>query len=112
MIPLILTLMMFGLGLLLTVAGFPMALGRVKRNAFYGFRTRKTLSSDHVWYLANRYSGRRLILAGAVIMVLSVPFGLVAPLLGKDIAAWVMLVLIMGPILWMLASSLKYLARL
>ncbi|HAY14260.1 MAG TPA: hypothetical protein DCY02_07290 [Armatimonadetes bacterium] len=112
MIPLLLTLMMFGLGLLLAVAGFPMALGRVGRNSIYGFRTRKTLSSDHVWYLANRHSGRRMILAGAAIMLLSVPFGMVAPLLGKTFAPWLMLALIMVPILWMLASSLKYLARL
>lgn len=112
MMALILTLTLFGMGMLIALSGFPLALGKVKRNSLYGFRTRKTLASDHAWYLANRYTGRRLILAGAAIMLLSIPFGLVAPLMGKDLAAWVMLTIIMAPLLVMLVSSLRYLARL
>jgi uncharacterized membrane protein len=48
------------------VFGIPMALGLVPPNRFYGFRTRKTLSSADVWYRANRFSGWTLAIAGIV----------------------------------------------
>jgi hypothetical protein len=53
-----------------------------------------------------------MIKAGVAIMVFSVPFGLIAPLLGSSIATWVMVAILMIPILGMLVSSFKYLARL
>jgi uncharacterized membrane protein len=49
---------------LAVVLGVPMALGLVPPNRFYGYRTRKTLSSAVVWYRANRISGSSLIIAG------------------------------------------------
>lgn len=109
---LILTLMLFGCGILMSVVGMPMALGRVRRNSLYGFRTRKTLSSDHVWYLANRYSGRALVGAGLIMMLGSIPFFFVASLLGPTVGAWLMLAFLMVPLLWMLVKSMKYVARL
>ncbi|MDF1752604.1 MAG: SdpI family protein [Verrucomicrobiales bacterium] len=33
----------------------------MKRNQLYGFRTRKTLSSDEIWYPANQYAGKALL---------------------------------------------------
>ncbi len=41
----------------------PMVLKKVPRNLVYGYRTRLTLSDDHVWYEANAYFGRGLLLA-------------------------------------------------
>ncbi len=46
------------------VFGIPMALGLIPPNRFYGYRTRKTLSSVDVWYRANRFSGWALAIAG------------------------------------------------
>ena len=40
-----------------------MAFGHVKRNAYFGFRTPKTLSEDRIWHPANRYAGRALLCA-------------------------------------------------
>ena len=40
-----------------------MALGRVRRNAYFGFRTPATLSDDRIWDPANRYAGRALLCA-------------------------------------------------
>jgi uncharacterized membrane protein len=40
-----------------------MALGRVKRNPYVGFRTPATLSDDRIWDPANRYAGRALLVA-------------------------------------------------
>jgi len=42
----------------------PMVAGMVPRNRLYGFRTRATLSSDAIWYPANRMAGSALLRAG------------------------------------------------
>ena len=44
----------------------PMVLAMVPPNAFYGFRTPRTLSSPRIWYAANRVSGWFLIVASAL----------------------------------------------
>ena len=49
---------------LLCCVSLPLILGRVPRNGLYGFRTPKTLSSDSVWYPANRHAGRELLTCG------------------------------------------------
>jgi SdpI/YhfL family protein len=40
--------------LLIIVLSIPMILRKVPRNSLYGFRTAYTLSSDEVWYRANK----------------------------------------------------------
>jgi len=61
-------------GLFLIGLGLPMYMKKVKPNPVYGFRTRKTLSNEAVWYDANRYAGRCLILTGVfgIVMCLAV----------------------------------------
>jgi SdpI/YhfL family protein len=49
---------------LAAVFGIPMGMGLIPPNRFYGFRTRKTLSSVDIWYRANRFSGWALAIAG------------------------------------------------
>jgi uncharacterized membrane protein len=49
---------------LFVLLAIPLILGIVPRNYFYGFRSRRTLESDAVWYPANRMSGVLLALAG------------------------------------------------
>jgi hypothetical protein len=44
----------------------PLALRKIRRNVFYGFRTRATLADDFVWYEANAHFGRGLIVASGV----------------------------------------------
>jgi hypothetical protein len=44
--------------------GIPMALGLVPPNRFYGYRTRRTLSSVDVWYRPNRVCRWSLAIAG------------------------------------------------
>jgi uncharacterized membrane protein len=48
----------------LVVLAIPLVLEKVPRNYFYGFRTRYTLSSDAVWYRANKISGITLLIGG------------------------------------------------
>jgi hypothetical protein len=44
----------------------PLVLRKVRRNVVYGFRTRATLSDDSIWYEANAYFGRALLIACGV----------------------------------------------
>jgi hypothetical protein len=66
--------------LLLIVVADPLVLGLIPRNRLYGFRTKKTLSDDGIWYRVNR-------LAGFGIMIASVVYGAVAAAWPYDRAA-------------------------
>jgi hypothetical protein len=59
-------------GLALVLAGVPLLRGWIPRNRWSGFRVPKTLSSDRIWYEANRVAGRDLMIAGAVVMATAV----------------------------------------
>ena len=55
--------------LLLALVAIPLLLRKVPRNVVYGYRTRKTLSDDVIWYEANAHFGRGLLIACAVTAV-------------------------------------------
>lgn len=55
------TILAVALGLLLVA--IPLALRKVGPNVVYGYRTRATLANEAVWYEANAYFGKRLIVA-------------------------------------------------
>ena len=61
--------MFIALGLLFVILGLPMALRRVPRNRFYGFRTPATLADDRVWYPANARSGVDLVVLGGLLVL-------------------------------------------
>ena len=52
--------------LVVLVLSIPMILGKVPPNGAYGFRTPKTLSSEDVWYPANRAAGWFMLAAMAI----------------------------------------------
>lgn len=54
-------------GLGMSAISIPMIQRWVRPNPFYGFRTRKSLSSPAIWYEINAYSGKRLFIAGIFI---------------------------------------------
>ena len=62
---------------LFAILAIPLILRRVPRNVVYGFRTCTTLSDDFVWYEANAYFGRGLVVssfisAAAILMLYGV----------------------------------------
>jgi uncharacterized membrane protein len=61
--------------LIIIAVALPMVLGIVPPNGIYGFRTPYTMSSDDVWYRANRISGIALVVSGAmwIALVLLLP---------------------------------------
>ena len=48
----------------------PLICEKVPRKGFYGFRTALTMSSDQVWYRANKISGIALLVGGVVWLIL------------------------------------------
>src|SRR4051812_12857184 len=51
------------------VVAIPLIAGLIGRNSLYGFRTPRTMSSDDVWYPANRVGGVLMLIAGIVWLV-------------------------------------------
>jgi uncharacterized membrane protein len=54
----------------LVAASVPLMRGRVKPNRTYGFKTRKTLSDERVWYAANQILGKDMFLTGIATLLL------------------------------------------
>lgn len=52
--------------LILFIVGVPLAIGVIPRNRLYGFRTRRTLADDAVWYPVNRMAGWGIMIATAI----------------------------------------------
>lgn len=57
------------MGLLLTGLSVPMMYDKIPPNAWYGFRTPRTLSDPDIWYAANRVAGRNLAVAGVIVSI-------------------------------------------
>lgn len=55
--------------LLFIILGIPLYLQKIKPNAFYGFRTGKTLSDPQIWYAVNHVLGIDLCIAGCVMLL-------------------------------------------
>jgi uncharacterized membrane protein len=52
--------------LILLIVAVPLVLGVIPRNRLYGFRTRRTLADDALWYRVNRFAGIGIMIASAI----------------------------------------------
>lgn len=99
-------------GLLMIVLAVPMIRGKISPNHWYGFRVRRTLEDPEIWYPANAYAGKLLLIYGLVIMATA----LILPRLFSDLTdedlAWVMTFVLLGGIVIMLFLSWRYLRSL
>jgi uncharacterized membrane protein len=94
-------------GLLYIGLGIPLFLGRVKPNAWYGCRTRKTMSSERIWYAVNRVTGRDLIGAGIFIVVTSVLIYTFRGNVNPDYAVAVLLSVLVVSVIVMIINSIR-----
>ena len=107
-----------GVGLLFLLLGLPMAFNKIKPNGFYGFRTKKTLSNEKIWYAANCFSGKMLSIAGSAIAVLCgicllyVSMSQNAAGFTKDTIAFIFLGIVFIPLAITIAASLFYIRKL
>ncbi len=51
---------------LIALLSLPLIFGWIPRQSFYGARTSKTLSSDDIWYPANRFAGVVLLVSSCI----------------------------------------------
>jgi uncharacterized membrane protein len=92
---------------LLAALNVPLMLRRIRPNGLYGFRTPRTLSSPEVWYPANAFAGRALLIAAIV--------SLAATWLVPEPAyatVWVPLLICLGPLMLAVIASFAYLRRI
>lgn len=73
-------LLFAGLGLLLVALGWPLATRRVGPNRWYGLRVPATFADEHVWYEANAFTGRDLMVMGLVLALVAVILPLILDL--------------------------------
>ena len=64
-------------GAVLLITCIPLALGKIGRNRWYGYRIKATMNDDRVWYPVNERTGRQLAITALVLLVLCL-VGLVA----------------------------------
>ena len=56
---------------MLILSALPMLYNRVKPNRWYGFRIPKILSDERIWYPANSYAAKGMILTGIITIVVA-----------------------------------------
>ena len=55
----------------LLLAAFPLALGLIPRNRFFGIRTATTMADDSAWYRVNRFGAGGFFLSGAIYLAVA-----------------------------------------
>ncbi|HAL46060.1 MAG: hypothetical protein A2Y12_06565 [Planctomycetes bacterium GWF2_42_9] len=102
------------IGLLIVAISIPLLFDKVKPNQWYGFRTPKTLSNPEIWYKANKYMAKNMLIAGIIIMatfiILPTLKSHFEPGIGTSIALFYFIIMI--PILIVIIRSLLYLRKL
>lgn len=99
------------LGLVFIGISIPLALGKVKPNSGYGFRVPKTMNNPDIWYSANAYAGKGIIVAGVALLTAALLLPLVP---GMNLALYaflysLLLVVSLGIAIWM---SFMYVKKL
>lgn len=108
--PILLTLFI-GSGLVMAALSVPLILRRVGPNPWYGFRVRQTLDDPAVWYPANAYAARGLLLLALTIVVSAIGlYGI--PDIDLAVYASAVGAIALGGLLLILVLSFRYLHKL
>jgi uncharacterized membrane protein len=105
-----------GACLLMIGLSIPLIRGRVKPNAWYGLRVSYTVDNPDVWYPANRYAGKLLLVYGLVLLgvTLGLPLLLDPDLMGPAADAYLtsITIVLLAGILIVLGLSWRYARKL
>lgn len=99
-------------GLLMVVLAIPMIRGKVPPNHWYGFRVRRTKEDPQIWYPANAYAGKLVLVYGLFICVAAIVLPWMFADLAPDALAWVMTFVLLGGLLVVVLLSWRYLRKL
>lgn len=102
----------FLVGLIEVILGIPLLFEKIKPNWIYGFRTPKTMSDKKIWYDANKYSGRDLIIIGFIVVVGTLFLFLLRDGLSYDVIGYIGIILLVIPLFVLLIRGLAYIRRL
>ena len=100
-------LLFTAVGFIYIALGIPLFRGRVKPNAWYGCRTRKTLSDERIWYAVNRVTGRDLIATGIAVLITSLIVFLLRTEMNSTLALAILLSVLIVGVAIMVVDSLK-----
>lgn len=98
--------------LIFIVISLPLIFKKIPRNHVYGFRTEKTLMNDDIWYKANKYGGKSLLMAATVALMGYVVLTLNRERLSYELINAVAFGLFIVPIVISVFFSLIYIRKL
>ncbi|MFI4913347.1 MAG: SdpI family protein [Sedimentisphaeraceae bacterium JB056] len=61
-----------GMGILFIIIALPLALKKIGPNNWYGFRTKKAMSSLDAWYALNSITGKGIAIVGIVQIIINI----------------------------------------
>jgi uncharacterized membrane protein len=99
-------------GVVFVVLGIPLFQGRVPPNAWYGCRTKKSLSDQEIWYAVNRVTGQDMIIAGILVVTSSLAMFIFGPKTNPNNATVVLLSILILSTAGMVIHSLTALKRM
>jgi uncharacterized membrane protein len=105
-----LELYFIGMSVFLILLELPLAMNLVRPNPLYGFRVRRTLSDERIWYLANSYAGKVSILTGIVTIVLAAVLRLTA--MSPATYGWICVLVLVGGLVLTVVMTLIYMKRI
>ena len=94
-------------GLLLTGLAVPLMCRKIPPNHWYGFRVRKTLENEAVWYAVNEFSAKRLLWVGVVTVAAAI--GLFFMTTSVDVYATAVATVVLVSLAVSLIQSLRFL---
>ncbi len=94
-------------GVLLMALSLPLMCGKVPPNGLYGFRVKATLENPQIWYAANKFAAKRLLVAGAVLVTAALILYFI-PGIGVDTYSLGCLFLFAVPFVIGLVQSFRY----
>lgn len=104
--------LLFSIAVLLGGLSIPLIKGRIPPNWWYGLRTSATVHDTSLWYPANRFAGRQLLLASAWQAAAAIALGALRDRLTPGSAAVIALTVLLVTVVVFVARSHLGLVRL
>ena len=108
---LLIILILISVGALEIIMGIPLLLEKIKPNWLYGFRIPKTLSNEKIWYECNKYMGRDFIVAGTIVVLVSIALLTFVNIFSLMEIIWIEVIILLVPIIIILIRGFIYLKK-
>jgi uncharacterized membrane protein len=99
-------------GLLFIFLGLPLKQGKIPPNHWYGFRTRKTLTNEKIWYEINKITGEDMVKIGVVVMLSSLLILSFRGWLPVEAAVAIQTTIVLASVAWMAIRGFSLLNKM